>query len=44
MPKKEVCKEKRIMTLKDCEPCDKKNKCRKYLIVKHFGGRKAEES
>jgi hypothetical protein len=42
MIEKVPCKEKRIMTLKDCEPCRKKGKCRKYLIVKHFGGKKAE--
>lgn len=31
------CREKIIMSLDDCEPCPKKSKCRKYLIVKHFG-------
>lgn len=44
MKNKVSCKEKNIMTLKECEPCPKKEKCRKYLIVKHFGGKKAEES
>ncbi len=44
MSKEKVpCKGKLIMSLKDCKPCFKKSKCRKYLTVLYFSGKYPEK-